>query len=74
MPFVVVEVVMVDELEIVGGMEWEWEIDDVVGGVFNDGIGKVKDVVGAWLIVFKVFGVIPEGVWGDREGKVVELS
>ena len=30
MPFVVVEVVMEDELEVIGCVEWEWEIYDVV--------------------------------------------
>ena len=30
MPFIVVEMVVEDELEIVGGMEWEWEIDIMV--------------------------------------------
>ena len=69
MPFVVVEVVMVDELEIVGGMEWEWEIDDVVGGVFNDWWIDVKCVIGAWLIVFKVFGVVTDGVGRDSKSR-----
>ena len=74
MPFIVVEMVVEDELEIVGGMEWEWEVDDVIIWVFYNWWIDVKCVIGAWLIVFKVFGVVADGVGRDGEGQVVEVN
>ena len=74
MPFIVVEVIMEDELEVIGCVEREWEIDDVICRVFNDWWIYIKCVIGAWLIVFKVFGVVTDGVGRDGEGQVVEVN
>ena len=74
MPFVVVEVVMEDELEVIGCVEWEWEIYDVVVWVFYSGWIDVKCIVGAWLINFVGGKIIPEGVGWNGEGEVVEVD
>ena len=74
MPFIVVEVIMEDELEVIGCVEREWKVDNVICRVFNDWWIDVKCVIGAWLIVFKVFGVVADGVGRDGEGKVVEVD
>ena len=73
-PLVEVEAVVEQELEIVSGLDREWEIDDVICRVFDDWWIYIKCVIGARLIVFKVFGVVAECVGRDGEGQVVEVD